>query len=163
MDSVFALPWTSSLQRDSTISICWNLLESMMRSLRLCLLTLSTCFIACTMSHVNRSRLQAQEPCCPQCGCVTEFREVTQTVCRMVPETKPIKKIVYETKRVPYCMHCLSGICRSGRCTQCEGSARWKTVLVKKEITCGEKTELKCVTEEIKTLVPVTCQKCIPR
>jgi hypothetical protein len=35
-----------------------------------------------------------------------------------------------------------------------------KSVLVKKEIKCGEKSERKCVTEEVTVLVPVCCNKC---
>lgn len=88
------------------------------------------------------------------------FVEVTQQRCKMVPETKPVKKTVYECKKVPYCEHSLSEFGHPGCCPKCQNCAKYKTVLVKKEIKCGEKTEMICVPEEVTVLVPVACPKC---
>ncbi len=98
--------------------------------------------------------------CCPQCGC-TEMQcvEVTQQQCKMVTEKVPVKKTVYETKQIPHCGHSMSGHHGKG-CPQCAACPRMKTVLIKKEIKCGEKTETKCVAEDVVVLVPICCPKC---
>lgn len=100
--------------------------------------------------------------CCPACGCAEGGKcvEVTTHRCKMVPETKPIKKTVYECKKVPYCEHALGEFGHASCCSKCQSCAKYKTVLIKKEIKCGEKCEMKCVTEEVKVMVPVACPKC---
>ena len=91
-----------------------------------------------------------------------------ETVYRLVPETKPIKKTVYEAKRVPFCYHCMGALVAHGRCIQCKGVVRWKNVLVKREIICGEKTEMKYVAEpapkpsSVEAPVPPTSIQLVP-
>ncbi len=117
------------------------------------------------MVALGSHQAYSQEPngeCCEKCGCEEggKFVEVTQTRCKMVAEKVPVKKKVYECKEVPYCEHALPGLGKSHCCPKCEACGKTKTVLIKKEIKCGEKTEMKCVTEEVKVLVPVPCPKC---
>lgn len=116
---------------------------------------------AATM-HVGAGLLGGH--CCPKCGACEEYcyEECTVVRCRTVTETKPIKKIVYELKEVPYCSKapdCTCGGC--GSCPACvKCCAGYKRMLVKKEIVCGEKCVTKCVPEEVCELVPVACKKC---
>src|SRR2546423_10594198 len=94
---------------------------------------------------------------CPggdHCNCPLIEEWVWQDVichrCKMVEEAKPIKKTVYEVKEVPFCLlrppKC--GLC--GHCDECRecDHVRYKRVLVKKEITCGETCTVKCIPEE---------------
>jgi hypothetical protein len=97
--------------------------------------------------------------CCPKCQCPDgcRYEEVITHVCRPTEVKTPIKKIVYECKEVPYCRHATS---TCSCCKECESCARYKKVLVKKEIICGEKCEIKCVPEEVRRIVAVPCHKC---
>lgn len=88
--------------------------------------------------------------------------------CRLVPETKQIKKTVYEVKDVPFCVKKLpplwSLFCHHG-CDDCEvcpdcQCPRYKKVLVKKEIVGKEICTTKCVVQEHVERVP--CQPCAP-
>ena len=99
---------------------------------------------------------------CPHCACAEgcRYEEVVTNVCKMVEVKTPIKKTVYECKQVPYCKHALPKLGEGCCCKECEACARYKTVLIKKEITCGEKCETKCVVEEVKRIVPVPCHRC---
>lgn len=74
---------------------------------------------------------------CGRCGCAAGH-------CRPVVTTEPIKKVVYETRLVPYCRHYLPGFfeCPNGRCCECR--PQYKRVLVKREIICGERQVIKC-------------------
>ncbi len=85
---------------------------------------------------------------CPHCqkgGC----DNVTYR-CKMVPDVKPIKKIVYECREVPYCNHQLPKFGHGcDCCPECQACPKFKKVLVKKEIICGEKHGMKCVPEAI--------------
>lgn len=74
--------------------------------------------------------------------------------CRLVPEVKPIKKTVYEVQEVPYCLKKLPPLWTLLRhrgcpeaCADCDGP-RYRKVLVKKEVVCGEICTTKCVVEE---------------
>lgn len=74
--------------------------------------------------------------------------------CRLVSEVKPIKKTVYEVQEVPYCLKKLPPLWTllrqrgcPGTCEECE-CPRYRKVLVKKEIVCGEVCTTKCVVEE---------------
>lgn len=100
--------------------------------------------------------------CCPKCGAPQEccYKEMKVSRCKQVPETKPIKKTVYEMKWVPYCSHDMSSCTECGRCTECEACPRFKRQLVKKEINCGEKKSTKCVVEEVTEMVAVPCTRC---
>jgi len=84
--------------------------------------------------------------------------------CKLVPETKQIKKTVYEVQEVPYCLKKLPpllslfhhhGCDDCDLCAECQ-CVRYKKVLVKKEIVCGEICTSKCVVEEHVERVP--CQ-----
>jgi hypothetical protein len=71
--------------------------------------------------------------------------------CVLVPETKPIKKIVYEVHEVPYCLKKLPPLFSFHKhgcdeCAECD-CVRYKKVLVKKEVVCGEICTTKCVPE----------------
>lgn len=79
---------------------------------------------------------------------VWEWQDVVCHRCKLVEEKKPIKKTVYDVKEVPFCLtkpkcgHC--GHCDD--CRECE-HVRYKRVLIKKEITCGETCVTRCVPE----------------
>ena len=91
---------------------------------------------------------------CPHCqnGCCDE---VTYR-CKMVPDVKPIKKIVYECKEVPYCQHKLPKFGHCDCCPECKACPKFKKVLIKREIICGETCGTKCVVEEIRN----PCRHC---
>jgi hypothetical protein len=97
---------------------------------------------------------------CPHCGatfdCCYEQRVVAR--CRLQEDVKKVKKTVYEMREVPYCQKRLT--CGKCDCPECQACPHYKRVLVKKEITCGEKCETKCVPEETLEWVPVPCCKC---
>jgi hypothetical protein len=84
--------------------------------------------------------------------------------CKLVPETKQIKKTVYEVQEVPFCVKKLPplwSLFHHHGCDDCEvcpdcQCPRYKKVLVKKEIVCKEICTSKCVVEEHR----VPCQPC---
>src|SRR5262245_30018346 len=84
--------------------------------------------------------------------------------CKLVPETKQIKKTVYEVQEVPYCLKKLPpllSLFHHHGCDDCDMGAeckcvRYKRVLVKKEVVCGEICTSKCVVGEHVERVP--CQ-----
>jgi hypothetical protein len=81
-----------------------------------------------------------------------------------VPEVKQIKKTVYEVREVPYCQKKLPplwSLLFHGPCDGCDTCAececpRYRKVLVKKEVICGEICTSKCVVQEHIHSVP--CQ-----
>ena len=99
---------------------------------------------------------------CGKCGAPAEccYQEMVVQRCKMVPDNKPIKKTVYEVKEVPYCLHKLSHCHDCDCCPECQACPRYKKVLVKKEITCGEKCGTKCVVEDCVEVVAVPCTRC---
>lgn len=100
--------------------------------------------------------------CCPQCGASSEccFQEIIVHRCKLVPDSKPIKKIVYEMKEVPYCSHKLCHCDDCDCCAECKACPKYKRQLVKREIVCGEKQGTKCVVEECKEIIAVPCTQC---
>ena len=96
---------------------------------------------------------------CPHCqsGDCCDKDEVEYR-CVMKVEKKPIKKVVYECKQVPFCVHKVPRLGECGCCAECEACPRFKTVLIKKEIVVGEKCETKCVVEEVKKTPCKHCQ-----
>jgi hypothetical protein len=66
-------------------------------------------------------------------------------ICR--PEAKPVKKVIYECKLVPYCEHKLPHGHDCDCCPQCEACPKFKRVLLKREIEVG--CEWDCVPEEV--------------
>jgi hypothetical protein len=69
--------------------------------------------------------------------------------CVLVPETKQIKKTVYEVQEVPYCLKKLPPLFSFHKhgceeCAECD-CVRYKKVLVKKEVVCCEIPTMKCV------------------
>ena len=96
------------------------------------------------------------------------YQDCVTHSCQLVPETKQIKKTVYEVQEVPFCLKKLpplwSLFCHHG-CGDCEvcpdcQCPRYKKVLVKKEIVCKEICTTKCVVQEHVERVP--CQPCQP-
>jgi len=95
------------------------------------------------------------------------YREVVVSRrCRLVPETKTIKKTVYSYKEVPYCKPaCPNPFKRCGdseQCTACECEPRCKRVLTKREVS-EKQTTYKCVVEEEKQLVPYKVYRIAPQ
>lgn len=101
---------------------------------------------------------------CQHCQVVEEivYQDVVTQRCKLVPDKKPIKKIVYEVKEIPVCQKKLPCFGHCDDCPECECCARTKRVLIKKEINCGDKEGTKCVTEEVVERVPVRVQRVIP-
>jgi len=68
--------------------------------------------------------------------------------CVLVPETRQIKKTVYEVHEVPYCLKKLPPLFGFHKycddCAECD-CVRYKKVLVKKELVCCEIPTTKCV------------------
>jgi hypothetical protein len=104
-------------------------------------------------------------PRCPHCQSDAGVchKEVVTHRCRMVEEKKPIKKTVYECKEVPYCETKLPRFLAPNCCPECSDCVKYKKVLVKREITCGETTKMKCVVEEVVHKVPccIQCQQAL--
>jgi len=106
-------------------------------------------------------------PCEPGYQWVEEvrYKEVVRYVCKMVPEVKKVKKIVYTPKEEPFCVRraTLFGGHKQadcGECTRCKGPYKG-TILVKTEITCEEPTT-KCVTEKVVEKVPYVVRRKVP-
>lgn len=98
--------------------------------------------------------------------------------CVLVPETKSVKKVIYEIKCVPYCDHappsCLHGrnwtecdLCGKSKdgnghtvsagshcCPQCRAQPKYKKVLVKREIEVGKACNVKCAPEGMHEFKP---------
>lgn len=89
------------------------------------------------------------------------YQDVVTHRCKLVPETKQVKKTVYEVKEVPFCLTKLPPLFGHHRgcddCPECD-CPRYKRVLVKKEIVCEEYCGTKCVVEEVVERVP--CRVC---
>ena len=68
--------------------------------------------------------------------------------CVLVPETKQVKKTVYEVHEVPYCLKKLPPLFSFHKhcddCAECD-CVRYKRVLMKREIVRGEICTTKCV------------------
>jgi hypothetical protein len=90
---------------------------------------------------------------------------VVRSHCRLVPDTKTVKKTVYSYKTVAFCKPgCPNLLRRCGdaeACTECECCPRYKRVLVKREIV-EKKEGFKCVVEEEKERVPYTVYRRVP-
>ncbi|MSQ93017.1 MAG: hypothetical protein EXR98_00505 [Gemmataceae bacterium] len=84
----------------------------------------------------------------------TVLKDVTRTVCKMVPETK--KKWVYDWVSDPFCIRDT----KHGDCQNCSGPYCRKQ-LVKRQIDVPCPT-MKCVTETITERVPVIVYKKVP-
>jgi hypothetical protein len=108
--------------------------------------------------------VSAAGPPCPPEQIV--YQDVVCHRCKLVPDTKQIKKTVYEVKEVPFCLKKLppllghhSDCCDCAMCAECS-CPRYKKVLVKKEIVCQEICTSKCIIEEYIERVP--CKVCAP-
>lgn len=76
--------------------------------------------------------------------------------CVIKPVKKPIKKVIYCLKRIPYCPHGMPCPCDGNGCDycpKCSACPCYRHVLLKKEIVIGETWEKKCVIE-----YPHACQ-----
>ncbi|MBM4001870.1 MAG: hypothetical protein FJ295_01080 [Planctomycetes bacterium] len=102
---------------------------------------------------------------CPHCSARDGvcYREVVTHRCRLVEEKKPIKKTVYECREVPYCEQKLPRFLACEGCPECKDCVKYKKVLYKKEIVCGETSRWKCVVEQVVHKVPCCnrCQECV--
>lgn len=105
---------------------------------------------------------------CPHCQVVEEivYQDVVSHRCKMVPDKKQTKKTVYECKEVPYCVHKLTCPLKHDtcceKCVECECCARYKKVLIKREIVVCEECITKCVPEPVVQRVPVKVCRVIP-
>lgn len=102
------------------------------------------------------------------------LKEVVRKVCKVVPEVKKHKRIVYTVKCEDYCLPKCGGLfagcgdkCNKcgfrgpgACCPMCE-EPRTRRVLVKKEVIEEEHT-FKCVVECVTELVPVKVCKKVP-
>lgn len=101
---------------------------------------------------------------CPHCPPEQiVYRDVVTHRCVQVPDTRQIKKTVYEVQEVPFCLPKLPpflSLFHHQCCDECVECAcpRYKKVLVKKEIVCAEICGTKCVIEEVVERVP--CRVC---
>ena len=94
----------------------------------------------------------ADPPCEPGYRWAEELRckDVERLVCKVVPDVKKVKKVVYATKDDPFCLPAakpLLGHQADCDCAGCRGPFARK-ILVKTEITCVEPTT-KCVVEKV--------------
>jgi len=108
--------------------------------------------------------VSASTPPCPPEQIV--YQDVVCHRCKLVPDTKQIKKTIYEVQEVPFCLKKLpplfghhSDCCDCAMCAECS-CPRYKKVLVKKEIVCQEICTSKCIIEEYIERVP--CKVCAP-
>jgi hypothetical protein len=105
---------------------------------------------------------------CQNCQVVEEtvYQDVITHRCRLHPDKKQKKETVYSVKEVPFCLHKLTCSLKHDtccdKCKECECCARYKKVLVKKEVVVCEECTTKCVPEAIVTRVPCKVQRVIP-
>ena len=89
----------------------------------------------------------------PQHVEATACHVCTSHHCVLVPETRQIKKTVYEIHEVPYCLKKLPPLFSFHKhcddCAECD-CVRYKRVLVKKEIVCDEVCTMKCIPQPCK-------------
>lgn len=102
--------------------------------------------------HCACQSCQAPDGCC--------FQNVVKYRCVMVPETKQIKKTVYECRDVPYCEHRLPKFGHFECCPECQACPKFKKVLVKREVVVSEVCVMKCVVEEYCDRVLGPCGRC---
>lgn len=136
-----------------------------------CRLTLAAFFVGVIGATLSNLAAQAQPlaPGSDDGSTIVEetcYREVVVGCrCRLVPETKSVKKFVYSYKDVPYCRpNCPNPLRRCGdseACTECEYCPRYKRVLVKREVV-EKKEGVKCVVEEVKEKVPYPVYRRVP-
>jgi hypothetical protein len=119
--------------------------------------------------YVSAAEMLGGHQCrCQHCQVVEEtvYQDVVSHVCKMHPDKKQTKKTVYECKEVPYCVHKLSCPLKHDhcceKCKECECCARYKKVLIKKEVVVCEECTTKCVPEQVVTRVPVKVCRVIP-
>jgi len=105
---------------------------------------------------------------CQNCQVIEEtvYQDVITHVCKLHPDKKQTKKTVYSVKEVPFCLHKLTCPLKHDtcceQCKECECVARYKKVLMKREIVVCEECTTKCVPEEVVTRVPCKVQRVIP-
>ena len=134
------------------------------------------CFVSLAgLSNSSAADLLGRHHCDggDHCNCPMVEEWVWQDVvchrCRLVEEIKPIKKTVYDFKEVPFCLTKLPKCGHCGHCDECRECehVRYKRVLIKREIVCGETCVIKCVQEEfierkqVKVCRPA-CQAAVP-
>ena len=131
---------------------------------RKAILISSAVLLTAYLTHATAA--DAPPATCPQP--MLGYQDCVTHSCNLVPETKQIKKTVYEVQEVPFCVKKLppiwSLLCHHG-CDECEvcpdcQCPRYRKVLIKKEIVCKEICTTKCVVQEHIERVP--CQVCQP-
>ena len=115
--------------------------------------------IALSFSVASAAATLADCPHCNNTGCC--WKNVVKYRCVEVPDVKPIKKIFYECKLVPYCQKELPCFLHDDCdcCAECD-HPRFKRVLVKREVEVGKTCGTKCIVEEYCERVQVPCCHC---
>jgi hypothetical protein len=126
-------------------------------------------FASAAAAYLSAAEFMPGHHCrCPHCQVVEEvvYQDVVSHVCRLHPDKKQKKKTVYECKEIPYCVHKLSCPLKHDhcceQCKECECCARYKKVLIKREIVICEECTTKCVPEPVVQRVPVKVCRVIP-
>jgi hypothetical protein len=92
------------------------------------------------------------------------YKDVERLVCKVVPDVKKVKKVVYTQKDDPFCRPAHKPGCADPRCggccPDCKGPYTRK-ILVKTEVTCEEPTT-KCVVARVVERVPCTVRVKVP-
>lgn len=132
------------------------------------LITALCLLVAAGAAYVSAADMLGHNCRCPHCQVVEEtvYQDVVSHVCRLHPDKKQKKKTVYECKEVPYCVHKLSCPLKHDhccdKCVECECCARYKKVLIKKEIVICEECTTKCVPEPVVQRVPMKVCRVVP-
>ena len=135
-------------------------------NVRWSLLTLACGLAAAAAATGQDAQFVAACPHCPPEQIV--YKDVICHRCVQVPDKREIKKTVYEVQEVPFCLAKLPPLhsllkhdCCCDQCVECT-CPRYKKVLIKKEIVCGEICGMKCVIEEYVERVPcrICCETC---
>ncbi len=133
------------------------------------ILIVSMLGLAASGAYLSAAEMLGGKHCqCPHCQVVEEivYQDVVSHRCKQVPDVKKTKKTVYECKEIPYCVHKLTCPLKHDtcceKCKECECCARYKKVLIKKEIVVCEECTTKCVPEAVVTRVPCKVLRVVP-
>lgn len=132
----------------------------------------AVCLLAsATAAYLSAAEFLPGHQCrCPHCQVVEEvvYQDCVTHKCELHPDKKTTKKTVYEIKEVPFCLHKLTcplhkhGCDCCVPCKECECQARYKKVLIKKEVVVCEECTTKCTPVPVVTRVAVKVQRVIP-
>jgi hypothetical protein len=108
----------------------------------------------------------SQPPCCPpgyQIVVEIQYHEVVRKVCKLVPDVKKTKKVVYSTIDEDFCLPRLRLFgCKEecGSRISC-GTPQCRKLLVKKEVV-EECPTVKCVVEHVLERIPCKVYRLVP-